>query len=70
MAIRSERLRASAAFFKRQITESVTKWILVIAVTRVVDVGAVTLTWNKNPEPDIAGYKLYWGEVRMLRSFP
>jgi hypothetical protein len=26
-------------------------------------VNAVTLAWNANPEPDIAGYKLFWGEV-------
>ena len=27
------------------------------------DGAAVTLAWNANPEPDIAGYKLFWGET-------
>ena len=23
----------------------------------------VTLAWERNPEPEVAGYKIYWGEV-------
>jgi hypothetical protein len=25
--------------------------------------GSVAVTWNPNPEPEVAGYKIYWGEL-------
>ena len=37
--------------------------LFVAFVVTVTQVKAVTLTWNANPESDIAGYKLFWGET-------
>jgi len=37
--------------------------LLVAVFATAAEVKAVTLTWNANPEGDIAGYKLFWGET-------
>ena len=35
--------------------------IFFIATGAFADIGSVSLAWDTNPEPDIAGYKVYWG---------
>ena len=35
--------------------------VLLLAAQTFADTGSVTLAWNANSEPDVSGYKLYWG---------
>ncbi|HEX7860555.1 MAG TPA: fibronectin type III domain-containing protein [Verrucomicrobiae bacterium] len=38
--------------------------VFVSAVT-ATNINAATLVWNANPEPDVAGYKVFWGETNV-----
>ncbi len=35
--------------------------LILAALTSTVFATEITLTWNRNQEPDIAGYRIYWG---------
>ena len=32
-----------------------------IEINQIPDTGKVVISWNRNTEPDLAGYKVYWG---------
>ncbi len=36
---------------------------MILIIAQVASASSVTLTWNRNQEPDIAGYKIYWGKI-------
>lgn len=37
-------------------------WILIfVLITSFAHADSVTLAWDANTEPDLAGYKIYWG---------
>ena len=42
--------------------------ILTVLFGLGVTANAVTLTWNANPEPDIAGYRLYYGQESLAAT--
>src|SRR5688572_31777284 len=37
--------------------------VAVAIIKCVMEVQAVTLSWNANPEANLAGYRLFWGET-------
>ena len=37
--------------------------LFISAPPAITNLNAATLAWNPNPEPDIAGYKVYWGDT-------
>jgi hypothetical protein len=40
--------------------------LFTVGISRTLE--AETVTWNANPEPDIAGYRLFWGEINTTPS--
>jgi hypothetical protein len=58
----------------RRLIQSFTLFVLLLSMALIVPAGTVhsaqvTLSWNPNPEPDIAGYKVYYGTGSRIYSW-
>ncbi len=53
--------RQKVKFFKQIILSGSWVLIIIMMLPQMILAASVTLSWDRNQEPDIAGYKVFWG---------
>ena len=57
----TENMKKNQKIFNKYFLSSIFFFSFLLCLVQFAAAASVTLSWNRNQEPDIAGYRVYWG---------